>query len=344
MAIKSFRDFNPLFVGTVSIIVLAVAVTVSFLTGTLGLLSDRYTMTGIFAGTGGLRSGNDVQVAGVRIGKVSAVEPDFHRGNVRITWKVDRKVDLGPGTRAEVRMSNILGGHFLRLSGPVGEPYMSGVPERRRTIPLERTAIPTTFNDVLDSGSTMVSRIDARTISKVLDQVRGISRQGRGRLGGALENLTTLADTINNSDPQIQALLTNGDKLVRLVNAKDRQLSQLARNATVLLDQLRQRQAELSVLLGSGDSTVRGLSRLITTKQSELIAVINDLGGTMRTLEPQIDEINETLAWMGPVTNDFASAGAGGPFMNAVFSQIGPLAARDVQELARLLKQGRTAP
>ncbi|MFD0854883.1 MCE family protein, partial [Actinomadura adrarensis] len=65
MALKSFRDRNPLIVGTASIVALSVAVTVSFLTGTLGLLEDRYTMSGVFAGTGGLRSGNDVQVAGV---------------------------------------------------------------------------------------------------------------------------------------------------------------------------------------------------------------------------------------------------------------------------------------
>jgi phospholipid/cholesterol/gamma-HCH transport system substrate-binding protein len=344
MAIKSFRDFNPLFVGAVSVTVLAVGVTASFLTGTLGLLADRYTMSGVFAGTGGLRTGNDVQVAGVRVGKVSAVEPDFQRGRVVITWKVDRDVDLGPATRAEIRMSNVLGGRYLRLSGPVGEPHLSTMPESRRTIPLQRTAIPTTVNDVLNSGADMMSRIDAKTISKVLEQVRGISQQGRGRLGSALQNLTTLAETVNNSDPQIRALLTNGDKLVRLVNAKDRQLSQLARNATVLLDQLRQRQAELSVLLGSGNNTVRSLSRLITAKQSELIAVINDLSGTMRTLEPQVDEINETVAWMGPMATSFAATGAHGPFMNAIFSQIGPVSAADVQELARILKQGRSAP
>jgi phospholipid/cholesterol/gamma-HCH transport system substrate-binding protein len=284
-----------------------------------------------------------VQVAGVRVGKITEVRPDFHNGRVIITWKVDREVDLGPRTRAEIRMSNILGGRYLRLSGPVGEPYMADLPERRRTIPLERTATPTTFNDLLNSGSKALSGLDTKTISKVLDQLDGVSKQGQGRLGSALKNLTTLAETINESSPQIKTLLENGDRLVKLVNSKDRELSRLARNASVLLQQLRDRQAELSVLLGSGDRTVQSLSRLITSEQDKLISIINDLGTTMKTLEPQIDELNDTLTWVGPTMSGFVPTAAHGPWFNGVFSQLGPLSARDVQDLARMLETGRTA-
>ena len=344
MAMKSFRDRNPLVVGIVGLAVLSLAVTVSFLTGTLGLLKQRYTMTGVFADTGGLRKGHDVEVAGVDVGEVTEVKPDFRTGRVLVTWKVDRKVDLGPRTRAEIRMSNVLGGRYLRLSGPVAKPYMADLPERRRRIPLERTATPITFNDLLNDGTGTLAKLDAKAVSSVLDQLRDVSRQGKGRLGNALRNLTALAEAVNESDPQIQRVLADGDRLIRLVNAKDRQLSQLARNASVLLGQLRDRQAELSVLLGGGDRTVQSLGRLISAQQSELVKIVNELATTMDTFEPQMDELNETLAWAGPTMQAFTEAGLYGPWFNAIFSQLGPLSAGDLQDLVQMLKTGRTAP
>ncbi|TDC97932.1 MlaD family protein [Actinomadura sp. 7K507] len=343
MALKSFRDRNPVVVGVVSLTVLSVAVTTAFLTGTLGLLADRYTMTGVFADTGGLRSGNDVEVAGVLVGKVSEVEPDFTGGRVVITWKVDRDVDLGPRTRAEIRTNNVLGGRYLRLSGPVAEPHMADVPEERRRVPRERTSTPTTVNDVLDSSTEALSGLDTETISKVLAQVEGISEQGRGRLGGALRNLSLLAETVNDSDPQIRRLLSDGNRLVEVVNSKDRELSRLASNASVLLNQLRDRQAELSVLLGSGSRTVQSLTRLISTEQDELISIVDDLGTTMQTLEPQIADLNETLSRAGPTLTGFGAFHSG-PFADVVFSQIGPLTAGDLQKLAASMRNGGTAP
>ena len=125
MALKSFRDRDPVVLGLVSVAVIALLLVAVFLTGSLGLLASRYTVTGVFTDTGGLHSGNDVKVAGIKVGEVTAVEPDFSRGTVLITWEVDSGVDLGPQTRAEARTSNILGGRYLRLTGPVAEPYLA---------------------------------------------------------------------------------------------------------------------------------------------------------------------------------------------------------------------------
>jgi phospholipid/cholesterol/gamma-HCH transport system substrate-binding protein len=343
MALKSFRDRNPIFVGLVCVTVLALAITVTFLTGTLGLLKSRYTMSGIFADTGGLRSGQDVEVAGVKVGQITAVKPDFRRGHVLITWTVDSYVKLGPKTRAEIRMNNVLGGRYLRLSGPVGAPYMDDLPERDRRVPLDRTMTPTTVNDVLKTTSNTLNRLDSKTISRVLTQLKDVSQRGHGRLGHALQTLALLAESINESDPQIKSLLENGDRLIKLVNSKDRELSQLVRNAQVLLNELRARQAELGALLGSGSNTVRSLSRLVTDQQGELDSIVNDLGATMTTLQPQTAAMNDLLSRIGPTMTAFSGIASKGPWVDAIFSQIGPLSASDLQGLTRMLETERTA-
>lgn len=341
MALKSFRDRDPIVLGLVSTLVIVLLLLAVFLTGSLGLLQSRYTMTGVFADTGGLHSGNDVKVAGIKVGEVTAVEPDFSRGTVLITWKVDSEVALGPQTRAEIRTSNILGGRYLRLAGPVSEPHLSGLSEERRRIPLDRTRTPTTVNDLLASGTKGLADLDTELISQVIDQVTGISPKTRERLVGSLRNLTDLADGLEESGPQLKQLVSDGDRLLKLARSKDTQLAALARNIQKLLDELRDRQAELSVLLGSGDSAVTRISKLISREQADLIELIDDLEGVVGELSPQIGDLNTLLAWMGPTLTTFNASNSHGPWVDAIGTQLGLLSAEDIRKLTESMGGGR---
>ncbi len=337
MALKSFRDRNQVLVGLISSAVIAVLLVAVFLTGSLGLLQDRYTVTGVFADTGGLHSGNKVRVAGVDVGEVKSVEPDFTRGTVLITWEVDSGIDLGPQTRAEIRTSNILGGRYLRLSGPVAKPYLADVPGDRRRIPMDRTQTPTTVNDLLKSGTKTLADLDTAMLSKIIDQVGGISPQTREHLASSLSNLTDLADTLEESGPQFERLVSDGDKVLKLVKAKDTQLAALARNIQQLLNELRNRQQELSVLLGSGDTAVTRVGGLIDREQAKLVTLIDDLQGVVGTIDPRIGDLNTLLAWIGPTFTAFNSINSYGPWVDAIGGQLGLLSATDLSKLTQSL-------
>ncbi|WP_106401730.1 MlaD family protein [Actinocorallia populi] len=341
MRLKSFRDRNPVVLGLVSTAAIALLLVAVFLVGSLGLLQSRYTLTGVFTDTGGLHSGNDVKVAGIKVGEVTAVEPDFSRGTVLITWEVDSGVDLGPRTRAEVRTSNILGGRYLRLSGPVAEPHLAGLPDERRRIPLERTQTPTTVNDLLATGTRSLADLDTELISDVIDQVGGISPRTKERLVRSLRNLTDLADTLEGSGPRLERLVSDSDRVLKLARAKDAQLAALARNIQKLLDELRDRQLELSVLLGSGDAAVTRISKLISRQQTDLIELVDSLDGVVGRLDPQIGELNTLLAWMGPTLSAFNASNSHGPWVDAIGTQLGLLSAEDIKKLTQGMGGGR---
>jgi len=339
MAIKSFRDRRPIVVGVVSLLVLVLATTATFLVGTMGLLNDRYTMSGIFTDTGNLRSGESVVVAGVKVGQVTEVAPDFHRGEVKVTWKVDHGVDLGPETRAEIRMANILGGRYIRLSGPVTKPYMADVPERRRQIPLSRTKIPVTVNDVLKSGTETLQKLDTKTFSKVLDQLSGLDATSQKKIADAFAKLTELADGVNTSNGKIEELLTNSDRVIGIVTAKDAQLSRLVTNAQTLIETLKKRRSQLSLLLGNGSKAVSSITKLIDDQQGNLLSIIDDLNSTMKTLGPEIGQLNTALAWAGPTLNGFASISDEGNYVDVIFAQIAQLSPTDLAKLAGAMKK-----
>ncbi|GGU08912.1 ABC transporter substrate-binding protein [Actinomadura livida] len=336
MGMKSFRDRNRITVGLVSAGTLIALVVSVYLVGTRGLLQDRYTITGVFAETGNLRAGDEVRVAGVRVGEITSVEPDHRRGQVVVGWKVDGEIDLGPATRAEIKVANVLGGRYLRLSGPVAEPHLADMPEDKRRIPLERTQVPTTINSVLDDSARTVSKLDTRAINKIVAELNGIGDEDRGRLGNALSNLADLAETVNESEPQIKALLDNGDRVLKLAKAKDAELSRLLTNVQIMLDELRKRRAELSAFLGSGSRTVESLTRVIDRQQAKLLSLVADLRGTLGTLRPATGDFNTLLAWAGPTLSGLAGTGGQGPWLEVLATGLGPLSPQDLAGLAEL--------
>ena len=338
MALKSFRDRPPIVVGVVSLTTLVVAIAATFLTGTMGLLKNRYEMSGVFSDTGGLKDGNNVLVAGVQVGEVTSVEPDFDKGLVLVKWKVDHGIDLGPQTRAEIRMSNILGGRYLRLTGPVTTPYLEDQSESRRRIPLERTEIPTTVNDTLKEGTAALKELDAETFGKVLDQIGGLSEGSRKKLSRSMSNLVDIAEELNTGEGRITELLDNGDRILTLVKEKDAALSRLVNNAMTLIEVLRQRRTQLTLLLGGGSSAVQGVNDLLSEQQKQLNAIIGDLQHTMNALDPKTDELNTALAWAGPTLTAFSSIGQHGNYTDVIFSQLGQVSPGDLAELARKLK------
>ncbi|MEU5876073.1 MlaD family protein [Spirillospora sp. NPDC047279] len=335
MALKSFRDRDRVVVGLVSAGTLAALVLSVYLIGTRGLLQDRYTVTGVFAETGGLRSGDEVRMAGVRVGEVVSVRPDHGRGEVVVTWKVDSEVALGQNTRAEIKVSNVLGGRHLRLSGAVTRPHLADLPDDRRRLPPDRTKVPTTVNDALGTTTRTVSRLDTRSINKIIAELEGVGEKDRGRLGRSLSNLAALAETIDDADPQIRELLDGGDKVLTLARGKDRELSRLLTNIQIMLDELQKRRDELADFLGGSDRTVASISGLIDRQQAKLLSVVADLRGTLSALRPVTGEFNTLLAWAGPTLSGLAGTGGYGPWLEVVATGLGPLSPKDLAELAR---------
>ncbi len=337
---KSFRDRNPITVGLVSAAALVLLVGGVYLIGTTGVLKDRYTVSGVFTGTGNLRSGDEVRVAGVRVGEVTAVEPDFRRGRVVITWKVDSGVELGPGTRAEIRTANVLGGRYLRLTGPVVRPYLHTLPEAERRIPEERTRTPATVNSVVADSTRAVNKLDTAALNAVVGKLTGVSEETKGRLRRSLRNLTDLSETIGENSENIDKLLTGGDRLMAVAHTRDGQLSKLLANVRLMLEEMRRRRDELAGFLGDSSTVVRELTRLIDAHQAQLTGVISDLRGTLATLRPQLGELGTVLAWAGPTLAGLSSVGGYGSWVEVAATGLGPLSPADLGALAAALKEG----
>src|SRR5687768_4622427 len=109
----SFRERRPAIVGIASIIVIALGLLGAFSINRFPALRGVYSISADLRDAAGLQSGNEVRVAGVKVGKVTAIElrPDA----ARIDMEIEDNVRIPVETNLEVKLKTLLGQKFVDL-------------------------------------------------------------------------------------------------------------------------------------------------------------------------------------------------------------------------------------
>lgn len=301
--IPSWRDVDQLRLGMVAIVVLAALLTAAFSAGTLGLFQDRYELSAVFLDTGGIDEGDDVRVAGVPVGSVTGVQPDFEAGQVIVTFEVDEGVHLGPRTRADISAATLLGGYYLRLSGPVTEPHLADLDadDERRRIPLERTSVPVALIEAISDTTTQVQAIDIDAVNEVLVSLAGATDRNADVVPELLDSLSTVGAAVSERDEELRSLVEGAAEVSEVLAQRDDEIVALVDAASVLLARLSERRDELATILGDGSEAVTTLTATITEHQQAIDDLLADSHVLLEGIERNTGTINTSLAWAGPL-------------------------------------------
>ncbi|KHK04124.1 outer membrane lipid asymmetry maintenance protein MlaD [Desulfovibrio sp. TomC] len=116
---------------SVGIFVLAGLLCVAYLTVKLGKLEviggDGYRVTARFKDVTGLKSGAYVEMAGVRIGRVSSIGLDPKDNSALVALTLDKDVHLTDDAIASIKTSGLIGDKFVKISpGGSDDPLKPG--------------------------------------------------------------------------------------------------------------------------------------------------------------------------------------------------------------------------
>lgn len=332
---RSFRDRNPYAVGIVSVLLIGAVTGAAFLVGLLKLLEDTYEMQGTFTDAAGLRTGDDVKVAGVKVGRVTGVNADREEGLVEVEWVVNQGVDIKDGAGADIALETLLGSKFIRITNAgKGDRLMADLDRDERVIPLEDcdgsgTCVPrtTTPVDVFDLTRDATERIEATDndrLNQLINQLADITEGKRATVTDLIQGIDTVSSAINEREGQLGTLLDDVDELAANLAAKDQTLVQLIDRSRTILDFLVQRREELAAALGSGSDAVRALSTLIDTNRAQLDAILSDLNPTLAVVQNNLPDLNRALAYAGPAFYGQSLAGTHGPWLDIYVAALGP--------------------
>jgi phospholipid/cholesterol/gamma-HCH transport system substrate-binding protein len=197
-----------------------------------------------FTDATGVNKGDDIRVAGVRVGTVSEVEI-VDRTRALITFSVDRDTSVNGGTNAAIRYRNLVGQRYLSLTQEVGDtrrlPAGSTIPVSRTTPALDLTVLFNGFKPLFEA----LSPDDVNQLSYELVQVF----QGEGgTLEGLLAHTASVTSTLADRDEVIGELIDNLSLVLDHVADRDKQLTRLIQSFRTLVGGLKK---DRNAILGS---------------------------------------------------------------------------------------------
>ena len=199
-----FRERNPVVIGAISIAVLFVLMIAAFKAGDLPLIGGGDTYKASFSEASGIKTNDEVRIAGVRVGKVTAV--DLKGDHVDVTFKVDTPSKFGTQTGAQIKVKTLLGAMFVSL-----EPKGPGQLKEDSTIPVSRTR---SAYDVVQAFSGLADRaekIDTDQLADSIDTLADLTKDTPAAFQSTLRGLSRLSETVASRNDQIGELLRNLD-------------------------------------------------------------------------------------------------------------------------------------
>ncbi|QFZ23499.1 MCE family protein [Saccharothrix syringae] len=290
---------NPVTVGVVSLTVIALLLLAAFNSDDLPIIGGGTTYSAEFTEAAGLVESNEVRVAGVKVGEVTAVELDGDK--VRVSFRV-KDAWVGDRTTATIRIKTLLGQKFLALDPQGGQALDPGTP-----IPRERTLSPYDVQEAFNGLASTVGQIDTRQLADSF-QVLSETFQGSAEsVRGALDGLSALSKTISSRDEELAELLANTRQITKTLADRNEQFERLLADGNSLLEELRKRRDAIVALLGGTRALSRELSGLVTDNQEQLRPALEQLDRVTEVLQRNQDTLERSLALMAPFYRVFAN-------------------------------------
>ncbi|HEY2763283.1 MAG TPA: MCE family protein [Pseudonocardiaceae bacterium] len=282
----SFRNRNPIPIAVIGLLVIAVLSTAAYNVDRLPLLGGT-TYTAEFSEAAGLKAGDPVSIAGVRVGQVSAVTLAGDR--VRVSMRV-KDAWIGDRTTAAIEIKSLLGAKSVSLD-PLGEQAQyPGTP-----IPLRRTAAPYDVVQALNGLSGTVQQIDTARLEQSLRTLADTFRGTPGEVRGTLDGLSRLSRTISDRDQQLQHLLAGTHTVTTVLADRDADFQRLLADGNLLLTEVQRREQAISTLLAGIQTLSVQLSGLVADNSGQLRPALEQLDRVAAVLQRNQDNLNRAL-------------------------------------------------
>ena len=313
-----FRERNPVVIGAVSIAVLALLLVAAFRAQDLPLIGGGDTYYAKFSEAGGLKSGDEVRIAGVRVGEVEEIELDGDE--VKVSFLVETDSAFGSESHAAIKVKTLLGAMYLAL-----EPAGSGQLEEGATIPVERTSSPFDVVEAFEGLAETSAEIDTDQLAQSMTTLADLSRNTPQEFRAALGGVSALSQNLAARDEQINSLLQSLRRVSTVLDDRDQDIVALMRDADVLFRALVARKDAIHDLLVSTSTLSQELTALVRQSRADLKPALEHLDNVVDVLNKNEDNLDNSLRLMEPFYRVFTSTLGTGPWFDTFIYNLPPV-------------------
>src|SRR2546422_7293262 len=188
-------------------------------------LSSTNSYTARFSDATLLLPGDDVRIAGVRVGQVENVSVvDRRQAQVRFSVSAGRK--LPAGATAQIKFRNIVGQRYIALGqGAGGNP--NAVLPPGGNIPIERTKPALDLTELFNGFKPLFQALNPTDVNKLSYELIQVLQGEGGTVENLLAHTASLTTALADKDTVIGQLIDNLNSVLDTVNSRGSELSDL---------------------------------------------------------------------------------------------------------------------
>jgi len=284
---------------------------------------DTYEVRAIFDNVSGAVPGEDVKVAGARVGSIKELDVTADKKAVVVlTIEEPGFAPFRANARCTIRPQSLIGEKFVECDpGSSDTPVLEAVPEGedgagQAMLPLERTSSPVDL-DLINN----IMRLPYRQRLGILINEFGTALAGRG------EDLNA---AIHRANPALRET----DEVLKILAAQNRTLERLAVEGDQALGPLARERAHVGNFIVRANETAQASAE----RRDDLAETFEKLPRYLSELKPTMEDLGALSDEMRPVLRDL---GAAAPDLNRFILALGPFSRQSVPAVESLGEAGK---
>ena len=244
-----------------------------------------------FVDATGVVKGDDIRVAGVKVGTVNKVEI-VDRTRALVTFSVDSDAPVTEATHAAIRYRNLVGQRYIALTQEVGANTPMSA---ESTIPVSRTSPALDLTVLFNGFKPLFEALSPADLNQLSFEIVQVFQGEGGTLESLLGHTASVTSALASRDQVIGQLIDNLNEVLAHIGDRDDQLSDLIISFRNLVGGLSQdREAILSSLDSISQLSVETAS-LVAGIRPSFVADIGHLRVVAKLLDDNKAEINRAL-------------------------------------------------
>lgn len=268
-----------------------------FATGMLALTIANYSGGGTefkakFTDVTSVNSGDEVRIAGVRVGKVTDVSIVDHN-QAMVKFELTDRDWLPASVTATVRYRNLVGQRYIELNrgaGEQGRKITEGA-----TIPLERTKPALNLTTLFNGFRPLFQTLSAEDVNKLSFEIIQVFQGESGTITDLVRHTASLTNKIADKDAVIGKIVDNLNSILDTVNSRGNELNDLIVNTEALVSGLNAERGTIGSAVDSLSNLASATADLLVPTRPTLQGSIAGLNQLTGTLNDRSDEVNEAL-------------------------------------------------
>ena len=245
----------------------------------------------VFTDVTGLNVGDDVRVAGVRVGSVEEIEVTGE-DLALVSFDADSDIALTGSTEALIRYRNLVGQRYVALSPGAGGGEV--LPEDG-TIPVEQTTPALDLTVLFNGFKPLFEALSPEDVNQLTYEIIRVLQGEGGTVESLVARTASLTNSLADRDRLIGDVIDNLDAVLSTLGERDQELSATILRLQQFVSGLHDdRRAILGSLTSISDLSVQ-TADLVSDARPALTEDIRQLRGFAGTLSEHRAEVDEAL-------------------------------------------------